>query len=322
MWRYSRVWPFIRVRCVGFLLLYNAKGALRLKSSRFCGHLQEVDGLNADYEIFWLFGVLVSALIVEGFAPWRREVRRDYARMLRNASMLFYATIMLSLLPALASFGAAVAAEAQGVGLMNLFSAPLWVKIIVAILMIDFLFYVQHRMLHQWYFLWRTHRTHHSDIHIDATTALRFHPLEVLFRAVTEAGFVMLMGLPPEGVLASYAVHAFANTLTHANIHAPQRVERIASLVFVTPRVHRLHHSTAPEHLHKNFGTTLTAWDRLFGTYISLSALKHDAKFGLDGPENIGDETFGALVLDPFRTPDGAAIPSEGGKVAEKAQSV
>lgn len=278
-----------------------------------------MDDLNADYEIFWLIGVLVAALIVESFAPWRREARRDYARMLRNASMLVYAMIMLSLLPALASFGAAVAAEAQGVGLMNVVSAPLWVKIAVTILMIDFLFYIQHRMLHQWYFLWRTHRTHHADIHVDATTALRFHPLEVLFRAVTEAGVVILLGLPPEGVLASYAVHAFANTLTHANINAPQRLERIVSVIFVTPRVHRLHHSTAPEHLHKNFGTMLTVWDRLLGTYTPLSALKNDARFGLEGPENIGDETFGALVLDPFRTPEDAAIPSESRDVAEKA---
>lgn len=276
--------------------------------------------MNEDYEIFWLLGVIIAALIVESLAPWRRLARRDYARMLRNASMLFYATIMLSLLPLLASYGAAVAAEQNGLGVLNLFAAPLWMNIIIAVLIIDLMFYVQHRMLHQWYFLWRTHRTHHSDIHVDATTALRFHPLEVLFRAVMEAGVVVFFGLPPVGVLISYAIHAFANTLTHANIHLPAKLEHIVSFIFVTPRVHRLHHSTAPGHLHKNFGTTLTVWDRVFGTYVPASALKNDARFGLDGPENIGEETFGALALDPFRKPDGAAIPSEGRSETETAQ--
>lgn len=267
--------------------------------------------LNPDYEIFWLIGVLIVALIVERLAPWRRQSRADYARMLRNASMLFYAMIMLSFLPALASYGAAVAAEVSGFGLLNLVEAPLWVKVVIAILAIDFLFYVQHRILHQWYFLWRTHRTHHSDIHVDATTALRFHPLEVLFRAITEAGLVLLLGLPPVGVIASYGVHAFSNMLTHTNVFVPERIERFVSILFVTPRVHRLHHSTAPQHLHKNFGTMLSLWDRMFGTFVPSDALRVDTRFGLDGPESIGEETFGSLVLDPLRKPVGASIPGE-----------
>lgn len=267
--------------------------------------------LNPDHEFFWLIGVLIVALIAESFVPWRRELRRDYARMLRNASMLFYAALMLSFLPMLASYGAAVAAETREFGLLNFVVAPFWIKVTITVLLIDLLFYAQHRVLHQWYFLWRTHRTHHSDIHVDATTALRFHPLEVLFRAITQAGVITLLGLPPEGVLVSYIVHAFTNTLTHTNVDAPKKLEHLVSTVFVTPRVHRLHHSIAPEHLHKNFGTMLTIWDRLFGTYVSADALKIDAQFGLEGPENLARETFGALVMDPFRKPTGAAIPGE-----------
>ena len=150
---------------------------------------------------------------------------------------------------------------------------------------------------------------HHTDQHIDASTSLRFHPFETIFRAAFETGVVYLLGLPPEGLLISFAVHAAANTITHTNIALSPQIDRLVSTVFITPHVHRLHHSTAPEHLHRNFGTVFSVWDRLFGTFCPPGELTKSATFGVNGPENIEHETFGALALDPFRKPPGGGIP-------------
>jgi|GEM_PF-11739 len=259
--------------------------------------------------LYFLLGVLGSALVLELIIPWRRDVKIDFARWARNASMTFYGIILLSLFPALATYGAAHAAEARGLGLFNLVEAPLWAQALATIVVFDLTAYCVHRALHKWYFLWRTHRTHHGDNHIDATTSLRFHPLEGLLRAIIDLPFVFVFGLPPEGILFYFAIHAVVNTMTHTNVALPPAIDRIVSRIFVTPHIHRLHHSAAPEYLDTNFGTTFSLWDQMFGTFSPADNLREDETFGIEGPEAITPDSFANLALDPLRKPADAAIP-------------
>lgn len=259
--------------------------------------------------LFYMTAAIAAALVVEAAVPWRRGVRIDVPRWLRNASMTFYGAIILGLIPALAAYGGAVAAQERGFGLLNAGEIALWAQLFLSLLAIDFLAYAEHRVLHKWYVFWRAHRVHHADRHIDATTSLRFHPVETVFRAAFELPFVYLLGLPPEGVLFAFAVHVAFNTATHANIAMPTRFERAASIIFITPRMHRLHHSTAPAHQYANFATTFSLWDRLFGSYLSPDALRADEAFGIEGPEAIAEDTFANLALDPFRRPQQAGVP-------------
>ncbi|WP_425409484.1 sterol desaturase family protein [Hyphococcus sp.] len=268
-----------------------------------------MDFIKGSGGLYYLAALISLAVLIELFIPWRKGVKPDYARWLRNASMALYGTILLSLLPAIAAFAGAVSAQSNGIGLMNYFTMPLWAKLVISIFILDLMSYGQHRMLHKWYFFWRAHRTHHTDMHIDATTSLRFHPLESLFRAVIELGVVFTFGIPPEGILLSFLVHVFANTFSHTNISLPPAADRIVSRLITTPHIHRLHHSTKTEHQFSNFGTAFTIWDQMFGTYIGPEHLHENETFGVAGAENLEKETFGNLALDPFRTPHQPAIP-------------
>lgn len=259
--------------------------------------------------VYYLAAILAAGIAAEWALPWRRGLKIDLARWLRNASMTVYGAILLSALPAIAAYGAAIAAAANGVGLMNLVALPLSVKLLVSVFVLDLMAYGQHRMLHRWYILWRAHRAHHTDVRIDASTALRFHPFETLFRALIEVAVVAVIGIPAEGILLIYIVHVAVNVFTHANIALPRRLDMALSRVITTPSVHRQHHSTDEAMQRTNYGTAFTLWDRMFGTFSGPESLREDERFGVEGPEALPAETFGNLVLDPFRKPKGAAPP-------------
>ncbi len=268
-----------------------------------------MDFIKGSGGLYYLLALVVSAIVIEHFIPWRKGVKVDFARWLRNASMALYGTILLSLVPVIAAYAGAVTAASNNIGLMNQFETPLLVKLVISILILDLMSYGQHRVLHKWYFFWRAHRTHHTDAHIDATTSLRFHPLESLFRAVIELGVVFAFAIPPEGILLSFLVHVLANTFTHTNIALPLSVDKIVARFITTPHIHRLHHSVSPDHQFSNFGTAFTIWDQIFGTYLGPEHLRENEQFGVDGEEGMVAETFANLALDPFRTPANAEIP-------------
>lgn len=267
--------------------------------------------------VLYVLGLIGAGLALEAIFPWRKAAA-DAARWLRNASMTFYGAIILSLIPFLAGYGVALSAEQSGAGLFNQVTMPLWVELVLALIILDGLTYVQHRILHSSYAFWRIHRVHHTDKHIDVTTSLRFHPFETVFRTALEALTVFALGIPPEAILLTFAALALANTFTHLNIALPDPVERVLSVVFITPPVHRLHHAAGPDNLHSNFGTVLTLWDHLCGTYRGAAHLKADEVFGVSGAEDLERESFANLALDPLRKPQGAQVPKPSGVEANE----
>lgn len=260
----------------------------------------EMEFLKGINGLIFVATLLAAALVIERAAPWR-AVRLDLARWARNFSMYFYGIVFLSLAPFLAAYGGAVAAGKAGLGLFNLIAIPRWAELIATIVILDALAFTQHRALHLWYGTWRMHRVHHSDKLVDVTTSLRFHPAETIFRAATEVLVVYMLGLSPEGMLIGFAALTVANTVTHMNIALPPALERTLSTVIVTPGVHRIHHAADTRQQNQNFGTILTLWDRLSGTFAPPDALSRDAAIGLEGPEDLERETFANLALDPFR---------------------
>ena len=256
-------------------------------------------GVNA---FIFLGIVLAIGAALEAMAPWRRSYADYVGRWLRGASLIIYTYIFLNLIPVLSGYVIAGFAAERGFGLLNLFEAPLWLAVILSVVVLDFMEWACHRALHHWPVLWRAHRTHHTDTHVDVATSLRFHPFENLFRAVAEAPVILALGLPFEGILASFVIVVIVNTYTHMNIQLPMAVERVFGWVFVPPRVHRLHHTTLTETRDVNFGTIFSLWDRLSGAYIGPEGLKEDAVYGLTPPEAPERDTFATLALDPFRT--------------------
>jgi sterol desaturase/sphingolipid hydroxylase (fatty acid hydroxylase superfamily) len=191
-------------------------------------------------------------------------------------------------------------ASVAGVGLLNASGASLWVAIPATVIGLDLASYVWHRANHVVPALWRFHRVHHSDSTFTVSTALRFHPGELLLSLPLRLIAVLLLGAPAIGVVVFEALFAVANLIEHGDIDVPLRFEAALENVVVTPALHRFHHTRAGSDRDHDFGTILVLWDRLLGTYRpSSSAARVDV--GLpDVRDALG---LRAALLLPLRGP-------------------
>ena len=209
-------------------------------------------------------GTLAAMALWEFAAPDRRAEIPRLIRWTNNLAIVALDTALVRLLIPLLPVAAASWATAQGWGLLS--PLPLWLSIPVAFLLLDLLIWGQHLMMHHVPALWRLHRMHHSDTHLDASTGLRFHPLEILLSTLIKIAAVIVLGAPALAVIAFEIALNATSLFTHANIRLPDRTESLLRRLIVTPALHRIHHSVLPEETNSNYGFNLSLWDRLFGT--------------------------------------------------------
>lgn len=192
-------------------------------------------------------------------------------------------------------------AQVSGVGLLNQLDAPLVAGIAATVVALDLVSYAWHRANHEVAFLWRFHQVHHADADYHVSTALRFHPGELLLALPLRLGAIVLLGAPPVAVVVFEAVFAIANVLEHGNFDVPRRVERALGTVLVTPALHRRHHSTERSERDSNYGTIFCLWDRLLRT---LRPNTSEAQFatGLPGTAGAYRRSFRAMLLLPVRS--------------------
>jgi sterol desaturase/sphingolipid hydroxylase (fatty acid hydroxylase superfamily) len=197
-------------------------------------------------------------------------------RWLTNVGLLVLSSISLRVVFPAAAVGAALWAEASGFGLFRQLGVPAWLAGLAAIVILDFAVWLEHVVSHKLPLLWRIHRVHHSDPGFDVTTALRFHPIEIVLSMVWKALVVIALGAPVWAVLVFEIVLNGAAMFNHANLSLPPRLERWVRLLVVTPDMHRIHHSTDRRETDSNYGFNLSIWDRLFRTYTPEPARGQD----------------------------------------------
>jgi sterol desaturase/sphingolipid hydroxylase (fatty acid hydroxylase superfamily) len=190
-------------------------------------------------------------------------------------------------------------ADAQGFGLLNVGTVPVWLAIPVSIASLDFVSYVWHRANHAVPLLWRFHQVHHSDPAFTATTGLRFHPGELLLSLPLRLGAVVALGVPIVAVIVFEVYFAFQNMFEHGNIDLPASFEKHLAWLVVTPALHRRHHSRRRIELNSNYGTIFTLWDRALGTF-GASSSRVSVPTGLPGVEAAPGMAY-SLTL-PFRS--------------------
>ena len=172
-----------------------------------------------------------------------------------------------------------------GLGLLNQDVMLAGLAIPISVLGMDLVSYLWHRANHQLRFLWRFHQAHHSDPDFTVTTALRFHPGELLLALPVRLLAVIILGVPIAGVIVFEVIFAFANFCVHGNIDLTEKIERLLGGVLITPALHRRHHGRESRLLDTNYGTIFSFWDRLFGSYgESRSDVRIDT--GLPGLES------------------------------------
>ncbi len=163
----------------------------------------------------------------------------------------------------------AITAETNGYGLLNQVSVPEWLSIILILLFLDFAIYCQHILSHKWPLLWRLHQVHHTDLEFDATTAVRFHPLEIMISMLYKVLCIVAIGADPWAVIAFEIILNGAATFNHSNINIPDAIDKKLRWLIITPDMHRIHHSTVPTETDSNYGFSISCWDRLCKTYIA-----------------------------------------------------
>jgi len=191
-------------------------------------------------------------------------------------------------------------AERQHFGLLHWLSLPAWARLAAAVLLFDVWMYWWHRLNHRISFLWRFHRTHHSDPKMDVTTANRFHIGEIALSSVLRVPVIALLGLQL-WELALYELAMFTVVqFHHANIALPTWLDRAVRLLIVTPFMHKVHHSRWQPETDSNYSSLFSFWDRLFGSF-RMRENPRTLRLGLEEFDSPEDHTLTGLLATPLK---------------------
>jgi len=194
---------------------------------------------------------------------------------------------------------------ARGFGLLQWASLGSLSADVIAILALDFSFYVAHVLMHKIPAFWRVHRVHHCDSAVDVTTTIRQHPIEGVIRYAFMAAFACLFGVSVRALMIYRVWSVMNGFLEHANLKVPRWLDRALSLLTTWPNVHKVHHSRHPSETDTNYGNIFVWFDRLFSTYTS-SRKGEQVAYGLEGFDDPGSQRLGSLLALPFRRRDTA----------------
>ncbi len=143
---------------------------------------------------------------------------------------------------------------------------------------------------------------HHSDVDIDASTGIRFHPFEIVLSMCWKFFVVVALGAPVETVLIFEIVLNGAALFNHANIKIHLALDRILRLAIVTPDMHRVHHSIIPDEHNSNYGFNLSIWDRMFSTYVDQPKGGHEnMTIGLEQWQDEKPARIDWTLMVPFK---------------------
>jgi len=138
-----------------------------------------------------------------------------------------------------------------------------WQQWVLAYIAVDFVSYWYHRYCHQINILWAGHITHHSSSYFNFTNGFRTSPFQGLNR-IPFWLVLPILGFSPFVLVFTLKISGLFDFLQHT-----QWVPKLGFIekIFITPSLHRVHHGKNQLYLDKNFGSTFSVWDRLFGTY-------------------------------------------------------
>ena len=213
-----------------------------------------------------LFGLAIFAfvflVVLEKKNPYRQFSQKTFKKsFVTNTTAFLVNNIILTIIRASSLF--LVAQEFASHGLLSGLDNGL-VKWILAFALFDLAIYLWHVVSHKNDYLWRFHKVHHSDKGFNVSTGFRFHVFDLLIEIIYKCVFVVIIGVNAYLVLSIEIFELFFILFHHANIRVPN--EDLISNVFITPSLHRTHHSKKRSEHDSNYGIVFSIWDRLFAT--------------------------------------------------------
>ena len=246
-----------------------------------------------------LIGLFAFLFLMESISQLRIRKEKRIRRALVNAlvSVPSFIGLRLLLLPAMVWM--AYQNQEWQTGLTYLFNFPRAIEAVVTFILLDYSNYLWHILNHKIPVLWRFHLVHHTDVDLDVTTAIRFHAGEILTSIVFRGLAVFIIGASPWMVLLYEIFFEAATQFHHSNWKLPFVIEKCLSYVFVTPRMHGVHHSVIRQETDSNYSVIFSFWDRLHGT-INLGVPQGEIVTGVPVYGDPKELTPGYLLKLPF----------------------
>lgn len=246
-------------------------------------------------------GIVVAFMAVaagiEAFLPLvsRGEWTRGRARVNLSLTALNFGFSWV-----LTSVTAILALSLRPAGLLAAIRIPIALQVLITIVVLDFMYgYASHLLLHKIPWMWRVHRIHHSDPFVDVTTNFRTHPIETLWRFLFMTIPVWALGLPASAIVIYRFMGTINGVLEHANIRLWRPLDKFGCLIWVTPNMHKVHHSNEHVETDSNYGNILSIYDRMFRTFTN-SERAHRVVYGLKETDSADARTFVGLLSQPF----------------------
>ncbi|MBI4773045.1 MAG: sterol desaturase family protein [Deltaproteobacteria bacterium] len=231
--------------------------------------------------------------------PYRKPSVSKTGRWVNNLTLTLLNSVVMYLL-----FAALIVHTAQYVtdnrlGVLNLADIPRWTKIVITVLIMDFVIYVWHLLNHEAPFFWRFHRVHHSDLNMDVSTSTRFHIGELAMSAVIKISLILFLGAELIAVIVFETLLVFCAQFCHSSLRVPPRLDSLLWILFVPPSMHRIHHSVVIKERNTNYGTILSVWDRWLGT-LRKDVDQAEIRIGVGAYNNPEEVALGRLLIMPF----------------------
>ncbi len=247
--------------------------------------------------LFAFFGILAIMIIWQVLKPRReynKPIKIKAKRWVNHSLMMVISTLLIRLALPISATAFALYINDNDLSLFG-FSLPF----VLGVIVLDLLIYWQHRIFHKVPLLWRLHRVHHSDSTLDVTSAIRFHPVEIFLSMLIKFAAIWILGLSAATVIIFEIILNGMAMFNHSNARIP--ADNILRWVFVTPDMHRVHHSVYGKETNSNYGFNISLWDRIFGSYIAQPKDGHESmKIGLKEYPG-GESGLKGLLLMPFK---------------------
>lgn len=175
---------------------------------------------------------------------------------------------------------------------------PLWLQVILALWVYDFVVYWRHRLEHQLSFLWPIHAVHHTTTKVDVFTTTRLHPLELMVGGVLNMWVTARFGIGAEAAGIGFMLYLNYNYYVHTNVKIVY--PGFLKYVLVSPFMHRWHHANEVQACNKNFGVIFAWNDWLFGT--ALHPDREPLSYGIDYDKGeVAHDSYVAHLVYPFQ---------------------
>jgi sterol desaturase/sphingolipid hydroxylase (fatty acid hydroxylase superfamily) len=256
-----------------------------------------------DYRLLISVSIFLLIISLERWHPIRFEDKHKFIRWITNIGIGLTNIVLIKIFAAGILVTLANLISEQQIGLIYWLNLPSLLHpsiiLVISLLLLDFLIYVQHVASHRIPILWRLHKVHHTDKTLDATTAIRFHPLEIFLSLGYKAILIILFGFDMYTIIIFAILLSGSAIFNHGNINLPKKLDGWLKKVIITPNVHFIHHSTVPTETNSNYGFFLIWWDKIFSTYQAKphQPLSH-LKLGLEEHEKT--ISYFSLLFLPF----------------------